>query len=650
MITFAILHITMRISFLLTTALFFSLLRGYGQLCTGSLGDPVVHITFGAGGTNGNALPPTTSYLYQTSDCPPDGSYTVRNSTSGCFGSTWHNVYEDHTPNDTNGHMMIVNASYQPGVFYLDTVRGLCANTTYEFAAWIMNVLTTTACGGAGIDPILVFQIETVTGQVLATYVTGNIMETVTPTWKQYGVFFTTTATSTAVVVRLSNNAPGGCGNDLLLDDITFRPCGPLVNASLTVSGDTTAELCYGVPTAYTLQSSSTSGYDDPVYQWQVSLNGGNWRDIPGATGDEYIRTPTIPGQYRYRMSIAESVNASSSSCRVASNMVTITVNGLPEPGLIDTTSGCENTLLQMDATGGLTYAWTGPNGFTADQKNFTLSNLQPADAGLYRVLVTTDKGCSASDSTNVVVHPAVHAQIVGGTSVCEDVPVRLQASGGTRYEWSPPAGLSSTSIASPIVTAPDTTQYQVKVFSEFGCVDTAYATINIWKKPRANAGPNKQMIEGNSVTLEGMAGGTQVRYFWTPPDYLNNAHLLTPVASPVSDTYYTLHVVSDLGCGSHTDEMFVRVFKEVKVPNAFSPNGDGINDDWKIQNLATYPDATLQVFNRNGQLVFTSRGYGRPWNGTFNNRPLPTGTYYYIIDLKTELFPKLSGWVFIAR
>ena len=66
-----------------------------------------------------------------------------------------------------------------------------------------------------------------------------------------------------------------------------------------------------------------------------------------------------------------------------------------------------------------------------------------------------------------------------------------------------------------------------------------------------------------------------------------------------------------------------------------FSPNGDGINDTWKIQYLESYPGATIDVFNRYGQKVFSSLGYNKEWDGTFKGNPLPVGTYYYIINPK---------------
>jgi gliding motility-associated-like protein len=84
-------------------------------------------------------------------------------------------------------------------------------------------------------------------------------------------------------------------------------------------------------------------------------------------------------------------------------------------------------------------------------------------------------------------------------------------------------------------------------------------------------------------------------------------------------------------------------------VPNAFSPNGDGINDTWMIQYLDTYPGCTVDVYNRYGQVIFHSTGYSRPWDGRMNGQPLPIGTYYWIIDPKNGR-RQVSGSVTIIR
>ncbi|HYF31565.1 MAG TPA: gliding motility-associated C-terminal domain-containing protein [Chitinophagaceae bacterium] len=618
-----------------------------GQLCTGSLGDPVVHITFGSGNNPGTPLQAaTTNYTFVSGDCPNDGFYTVRNSTSGCFGSSWYSVVEDHTAGDANGYFMLVNASFNPGDFYVDTVRGLCANTTYEFAAWILNVLRPSACGSNGIDPNLTFRIETTTGSVLATYSSGNLTEDALPTWKQYGLFFTMPASATSVVVRITNNAPGGCGNDLALDDITFRPCGPSVAATLTIGG-TNASVCDGDTTSFLITGNYPGGYADPAFQWQVSVNNAAFTDIAGATSSTYRRMPTGPGKYTYRLSMAESFNMGSANCRVASNIITIEVNPLPVIQVPASIEGCFGTDVTLSAAGGATYEWTGPNGFTSSLAQPVLNDIDFSHAGLYSVKVISDKGCSVSGSGNLRVHPPVDAHVAGDDHICEGNSTLLQASGGTNYTWTPATGLSSANIADPIASPGDTTRYKVKVSSQFGCTDSAEIVINVWKKPVAAAGPDLATREGVPVLIDAKAAGTDVSWFWSPFIGLNDPDLLKPTALLSDDMKYALHVVSNKGCGISIDSVFVKVYKKVVVPNAFSPNNDGVNDLWLIQALQTYPNPEVTVFNRYGQAVFRSKGYSKPWDGTFKGKKLPTGTYYYVIDLKIGE-PPMNGWVMI--
>ena len=124
---------------------------------------------------------------------------------------------------------------------------------------------------------------------------------------------------------------------------------------------------------------------------------------------------------------------------------------------------------------------------------------------------------------------------------------------------------------------------------------------------------------------------------------------MLHPVATPPEDITYTLHVTSTVGCGSEgTANVFVRVYKEIAIPNTFTPNNDGVNDTWNITALDTYPQSVTQVFDRYGGIVFKSIGYAKAWDGTCENKQVATGTYYYIIDLKNG--KKFSGWVCVLR
>ena len=619
------------------------------QVCTGSLGDPVVNVTFGTGSNPGSPLQAaSTSYSFTTTTCPSDGSYTVVNSTSGCFGNSWYNISEDHTPNDNNGYMMLVNASFNPGDFYVDTVRDLCSNTKYEFAAWIMNVQYPTQCSGNPITPKLVFNIETTTGVVLGTYSTGNIVSPGTPEWKQYGLFFTTPINTSSVVIRLTNTAPGGCGNDLALDDITFRPCGPTVT-SASSTNETNIDMCIGSVINVPLTATVGSGYIAPSLQWQVSGNNGiNWTDITGATSLSYLVNQTAIGVYKFRLSVAEGTNIGIANCRVASNPVTVTIHDLPIATALSNSPVCENRVLNLIASGGVTYLWSGPAGFSATVAGPSLV-AKNNSSGQYNVIVTDQFGCKKAATTNIVASPKPTAVVSAIQRICEGDSVRLLASGGNGYLWSPVIGLSAVGIPNPIATPTDSTVYRVVVSSNSNCTDTASVIVNVVKRPTANAGPDKILLKGQSVVLEGAVGGSGVTFSWTPVTYLNNPLLVQPIATPLTDMLYSLDVTAAANCGVASDKVFIKVFDDIYVPSAFSPNNDRLNDTWRIEALVAVPNAKLTVYNRFGAIIFETTGNNQEWDGTYKGQALPTGSYIYTIDLKNGR-PIKKGTVMIVR
>lgn len=620
------------------------------QLCQGSLGDPVINITFGRGANPGNPLAAaTTTYFFVSTSCPNDGMYTVANSTSNCFGNTWHTLTQDHT-GDGSGYMMLVNATYEPGDFYVDTVHGLCSNTTYEFAAWIVNILKPDACNGSGIKPNLTFSIETTSGTILQTQKTGDIPDNISPVWKQYSLSFATPGGVNDVVVRLRNNAPGGCGNDIAIDDITFRPCGPQVTASIEgANAATSVNVCDDDKTVYTLKGNVSAGYATPAYQWQTSNDSINWTDIPNAVTATFNRQPTSAGTYYYRLAVADAGNITSSLCRIASNNISFHVNTKPVISVSSNSPVCEGTTLSLTANGGSIYQWQGPNNYNSSASPATINNVTIAAAGKYFVMATLN-GCSQKDSLVVSVKPKPNANAGADVGICEGNSVTLNASGGNIFSWQPSTGLSATNISNPVASPVDSTAYIVTVTDSISnCSANDTVLVNVFQKPTASAGADKTIIEGDKAILNGSATGGGINYYWTPDVFMNNANSLQPVVSPPRDTTYTLHVESTAGCGIATDDVFVKVFKKVIVPNAFSPNKDGINDTWQLLAIDAYPDAEINVFNRYGQVVFTSHGYNKPWDGTYNNKLLPVGTYYYVINLKFGL-PKLKGWVAILR
>lgn len=372
------------------------------QLCNGSLGDPVVNITFGSGtGGDPSGYAPSSSYIYTSSSCPDDGYYTIASYTSNCFGNTWYTVPSDHTG---NGGFMLVNASFNPGDFFVTSVTDLCPNTTYEFAAWIMNVMNR-----SGILPNITFKIEEPDGTLLKDFNTGDIAS-IGPVWKQYGFFFTTPSGNPQIVLRMTNNAPGGNGNDLALDDITFRPCGARINASIQGNTDT-IDLCEGNTSTYIFDGDVASAYQSPLYQWQVSTDKGTtWKDIPGATSISYTRMPTTVGNYWYRLAVVESNVANIVSCRIASNLVIINVHAKPVvdagPDRIVLT-GNSTTLAGQAEGENVTYSWS-PDTYISDTNNLN-PTISPTENITYSLFATTAFGCINEDNVNVKVVKGIY-------------------------------------------------------------------------------------------------------------------------------------------------------------------------------------------------------------------------------------------------
>ena len=615
------------------------------QLCTGSLGDPVVNITFGTGSVNPNNIAGfNTNYTYLNTSCPNDGQYTIASFSPNCYNSAWWVLSEDHTPGDISGNMMIVNASYNPGDFCVDTVDGLCNGVTYEFAAWLLNLVR----DPNSILPNITFSIETTTGIVIQQYKTGDIPVTNGPVWSQYGFFFTAPANSGKIVLRMRNNAPGGLGNDLVIDDITFRPCGPKVTASSS-SGSDMIFACEYDTTHYTFGSNVSTGYNNVQFQWQVSSDkGSTWSDINGATNSTYTPLPPI-GYFMYRLTIAEGTSINISNCRIASDTIYYNRAAMPVAGISRAQNVCAGDSIAINANSFYSYTWTGPSGFSNTQPSFVLKNVSLSDSGWYFTQLVSPAGCTAKDSFLLHIKARPVAWTIPNTSICEGQSILLEAHGGESYVWKPATYLNNHTTDSIINITPADSIMYILYASNGICYDSQFVQINVWKKPTANIDPVQPIYEGHSVVLNGTITGSDIQYYWNPNSYINSSNTLQPTVYPDTSSTFYLIATSAHNCGVAMDSVFIKVYKILHIPNAFSPNGDGINDYWMIGNIGSYPQAEVKIFNRDGALIFNASRNFIKWDGIINGNPAPTGTYYYMINLH-ENQPVYSGWLEIIR
>ena len=222
-------------------------------------------------------------------------------------------------------------------------------------------------------------------------------------------------------------------------------------------------------------------------------------------------------------------------------------------------------------------------------------------------------------------------------------IPVKYTSSNTAVATISPDGVIHITGPGTTTITA---TQDGNDLFTP---ADPKSQTLTVTQTQVSFASNTVSITQGNSIQLTPIFTGDIASYSWVPATGLNNANIASPIASPFITTTYTLHITSTGGCQTAASITVKVLSVPISIPNTFTPNGDNINDTWNIKYLDTYPKCTVKIFTRYGQNVYSSIGYGVAWDGRYNGSTLPTGTYYYIIDLKDGT-RQIAGWVALIK
>ncbi|MFT7611825.1 MAG: gliding motility-associated-like protein [Parvicellaceae bacterium] len=266
--------------------------------------------------------------------------------------------------------------------------------------------------------------------------------------------------------------------------------------------------------------------------------------------------------------------------------------------------------------------------------------------------LIATDvTGNSSSCSFQVIpidnVDPVITC--MADTTTCSQLyifnqPTATDNCGGTSVVQI--AGLPSGSLY-PVGTTTNT----FVATDGFGNTDTCSFNLTVNLAPSLTVGGDVTIDQGEFVQLTATESGSTV-ILWTPGSTLDDSTLLNPTATPLDTTTYYIIVTNALGC-TNSDSITVNVIPDSgidtdDIDNLFTPNGDGKNDTWHINNIEAWTDYTLAVFNRWGQEVYTTTNYANDWNGNYQGQPLPEGAYYFVIDFSGS--EPVTGSVTILR
>jgi gliding motility-associated-like protein len=352
-------------------------------------------------------------------------------------------------------------------------------------------------------------------------------------------------------------------------------------------------------------------------------------------------------------MSAGDASNMSNPNCRVVSNVLKIQVEGPPAGYTVTSNSPvCAGSELKFNATGGASYEWRGPNGFYDNVYYAGIFQTSLADSGTYYVDIISLGGCRTTDSLHVTILGTTHADAFPDTSVCIGKPVRLGASRGVGYSWSPPESLSSHTVINPVAKPNVTTVYTVTVTDSSGCTDTAHVRVKILNTVELKAGitgPEIFCRPSDSASFKDMSRGIITNWSWN----FGNGQTDTTNDPPIQyfsipgneDDYIVRLAVADTSGCTDTAYHFIKVVANcyIAVPTAFTPNGDGLNDYLYPLNAYKATNLVFRVYNRSGQLVFETKDWSRKWDGTFHGAPQATGVYVWTLEYNDAANKKVS-------
>ena len=360
------------------------------------------------------------------------------------------------------------------------------------------------------------------------------------------------------------------------------------------------------------------------------------WRFSNGATFSEKdLQTKLNPGNYSVEL-IVRTIN----DCADTTS-TNITIKKAPDVSISNDVTICKggNTLLQ--AIGGITYSWSPDNDISCTDCNIVMVN--PDESRTYQVIGKNEIGCADTASTYVAVIQPFRMNITGRDSICIGQSTQMLVTGGVTYSWSPNVSISDPNSGNPVFNPSVTTVYRVIGYDGKNCfTDTAFVTVVVGGYPTVDLGPDQVLPTGTLYPLKStITNGPISKWEWTPNRNLDCNDCAEPVATVKTNTSYTVKVTSAYGC-SATDTIAIKAFcvnTQVYIPNAFTPDGDGLNDKLIVRGSGIQTVKYFRIFNRWGELVFERSNFAPNdpsfgWDGKVRGNNVKPDVYVFTAEV----------------
>lgn len=322
----------------------------------------------------------------------------------------------------------------------------------------------------------------------------------------------------------------------------------------------------------------------------------------------------------------------------------TITVYPAPTINASADQTICLGNSVQLKVSGTDTYQWSPIEGLSCTTCDNPVAN--PTKSTPYVASGFNSYGCVDRDTVYITVIPPLKLTSSGNDSICIGQSTKLLVSGAASYWWTPNEGLSSTSISNPVANPTITTKYRVVGYDGHGCFsDTAYLVVGVGAYPTIDLGPDQTLSTGTMLPLKStITDGPIKDWKWTPSTNLDCDDCPEPIAHIKKNITYKVDVKSIYGCEA-SDTIAIKVFCEntqVFIPNAFTPDGDGVNDILMVRGTGIVMVKSFRIFNRWGVIVFERSNFSpnEPsfgWDGKINGKVSPSEVFVYAAEVMCE-------------
>lgn len=425
--------------------------------------------------------------------------------------------------------------------------------------------------------------------------------------------------------------------------------------------------VCTALNPGFVLPTNLSTCFNDPVTFTDTSTSFGsivrwswNFGDGTAFNGQNPpTHTYPVPGNYEIKLAIEGNDGCVSDTFRYK-----LIVGSKPKAGFsFSPDPVCDSQVVKFTDTSKVEFGTVTQWNWVIDSKPFSALDpgaipIRTSSNKQVSLQVKTREGCisdAVSSLLTVVPKPELTLNFA---DVCKGDPVNFLATNTNAavnvQQWNWNFGNGQTDQSGPNITRDYTTagQFPVEVFATAanGCKSaTLSGKVNIYET-NAYAGNDTIVADNQPVQLRATGG---ILYSWSPTTGLDNPNIANPVATLAADQTYIVTASTPQGCSSK-DTINIKVFKgpAIYVPSAFTPNGDGRNDRFRIIAIGMKEVNYFRIYNRYGQMVFATSQATQGWDGTFNGKPAPIGSYVWMargIDYAGKVHEK-RGTVTIVR